>query len=98
MFDQREFIERVERANTAEFAGLLALPTYEQEAALRAHFGDDGYQRLHGAALPIGEPGSQSGASLWPGRPDRPNSRLKGNVVLVPGMMGSALSTNEKGG
>ena len=39
MFDQRAFIERVERANTAEFARLLALLTYEQEAALRTHFG-----------------------------------------------------------
>ncbi|MGZ3356399.1 MAG: hypothetical protein ACXWO1_17055 [Isosphaeraceae bacterium] len=39
MFDQRAFIERVERANTAEFARLMAMPTYEQEEALRAHFG-----------------------------------------------------------
>jgi hypothetical protein len=39
MFDQRAFIERVERANTAEFARLVAMPTYEQEEAFRAHFG-----------------------------------------------------------
>ncbi len=98
MFDQRAFIERVERANTAEFARLLALPTYEQEAALRAHFGDDCYQRLHAAALPIAAPETQRRVSEGPSQPDGQTSRLEGNVVLLRGFMGSELSTIEKVG
>src|SRR5208337_1638797 len=95
MFDQRAFIERVERANTAEFARLMAMPTYEQEEALRAHFGDDCYQRLHAAALAIAAPETQRRVSEWLRQPDRQTSRLQGNVVLLSGIMGSELSTIE---
>jgi pimeloyl-ACP methyl ester carboxylesterase len=92
MFDQRAFVERVERANTAEFARLLASPTFEEEEALRAYFGDDCYHRLHVAALPVALPEVGRGLSDWLGRRDQPASRLKGNVVLLPGIMGSELS------
>ncbi len=73
MFDQREFIERVERSNTAEFARLLASPTYEEEEALRAHFGEDCYQRLHASALPVTVPEGQRGYPTgWADPVDRP--------------------------
>ena len=85
MFDQRAFIERVERANTAEFARLLASPTYEEEEALRAHFGDDCYQRLHAAALPVAAPEAQRGVSDWLGRPDRQTSRFWETSCSCPG-------------
>ena len=98
MFDQREFIERVERSNTAEFARLLASPTYEEEEALRAHFGEDCYQRLHASALPVAVPEGQRGLSDWLGRPSRPTPALLGNVVLLPGIMGSELSAIETAG
>ncbi len=98
MFDQRAFIERVERANTAEFARLLTSPTYEQEQALRAHFGDSCYQRLHAAALRVALPEAERGLFDWLGRPNRPTPQLLGNVVLLPGIMGSELSALETAG
>jgi CHAT domain len=94
MFAQREFIEMVERANAAEFARLLAAPTYEEEQALRAHFGDICYQRLHAAAVPVAAP-AERGLPEWLGGPDHQRPRHEGNVVLLPGIMGSELSTNE---
>ena len=69
MFDQRAFIERVERSNTAEFARLLASPTYEQEEALRVHLGDDCYQRLHASALRPLLPEAERGLADWLGQP-----------------------------
>jgi hypothetical protein len=63
LFDQRSFIERVERANTAEFARLLTSPTYEQEQALRDHFGDPCYQRLNAPALLGAVPKAERGLS-----------------------------------
>jgi len=73
----------------------MAMPTYEQEEALRAHFGDDCYQRLHAAALAIAAPETQRRVSEWLRQPDRQTSRLQGNVVLLSGIMGSELSTIE---
>ena len=73
----------------------MAMPTYEQEEALRRISGDDCYQRLHAAALPIASPETQCRVSEWRGQPDRQTSRLQGNVVLLPGIMGSELSTIE---
>jgi pimeloyl-ACP methyl ester carboxylesterase len=95
MFDQRGFIERVERANTGEFARLLAAPTYDEEQALRAHFGDLCYQRLHASARLVAVPEADRGLLGWLGRPDRPTPQLLGNVVLLPGIMGSELSATE---
>ncbi len=89
MFDQRGFIERVERANTAEFAGLLASPTYEEEQALRAHFGDHCYQRLHAAARLVAVPEGQRGLSDWLGRPSRPTPASWETWSCCPGSWGA---------
>ncbi len=51
MFDERAFIARVESASPEELANLLTHPSVEQEKALRAHLGDQRYQRMHSMAL-----------------------------------------------
>ena len=96
MFDQRAFIERVERANTTEFARLMARASLEEEEALRAHLGDESYQRMHAAALAVSA--SERGLADWFGRPDRPAPPLRGNVVLLPGILGSERSIADPSG
>ena len=83
MIDERAFISRVESADVEEFARILARPDIEEERALRAHFGDERYRRLHAAAL------RQSAR--------RGLRSPKGNVVVIHGIMGGEL-TSHKGG
>lgn len=79
MIDERAFIERVERAGAAEFAQIMSRPDGEEERALRAHFGDERYRRLHATAL---RQTSRRGARA-----------VKGNVVVIHGIMGGELTS-----
>ena len=103
MFDQREFIGRVERSSPLEFARLLSSPTLQEESALRAHLGDAAYQRMHASALQVPTAGVPSDRGLFDlfGRKEPERTRL-GNVVLLPGIMGSEISVSaspgERGG
>ena len=67
MFDQRAFIERVEGANTTEFARLMAFPAYEEEETLRVQLGEDCFQRLHAASLLVAAPEAQRGVARLAG-------------------------------
>jgi CHAT domain-containing protein/pimeloyl-ACP methyl ester carboxylesterase len=83
MHDERAFINRVETAGIEEFARILSRPDIEEERALRAHFGDERYRRLHATALrQTARRGSRSPL---------------GNVVVIHGIMGGEL-TSHKGG
>jgi pimeloyl-ACP methyl ester carboxylesterase len=79
MFNEQAFIARVESADTEELIQLLRRPSPEQEKALRAHFGEDRYQRMHSLAVT---------RSLRRGVEEG----KRGNVVVIPGVMGSDLS------
>jgi hypothetical protein len=83
-FDERSFIARVESANVDEFIQLLLRPTAPEEQALRAHLGDERFQRLHGLALKHGA--------------RRELTAPRGNVVVIPGMLGSALTAFDRAG
>src|SRR5215213_437265 len=85
MFDERAFISQVERSNTDELAKLLVRPTLDQEKALRAHLGNERYQRMHSMALK-----RRTSRSLG----DKP----KGNVVVIHGIMGAELSISSSNG
>jgi hypothetical protein len=90
--DQRALVTRLEQANTAEFARLLAHPSRDDEMALRDHLGDARYQRLHARARQLVTSAKERG--LWNGRwphAEAAEPRL-GNAVLLPGVMGSALT------
>jgi hypothetical protein len=58
MFDERTWIARMESADAYALAEMLEQPTQEEERALRVHFGDARYQRLHRMALRRGAIGS----------------------------------------
>ena len=92
MFDQREFIERIERSNTAEFSRLLAHPSLEEEGTLRAHLGETRYQRLHALALRGTAAAEQRGVFDWEKPAGAATAQRLGNVMLLPGIMGSELT------
>jgi hypothetical protein len=79
MFDEYRYIERVEAANPEAFAELLVQPSPDEEAALRAWFGDGRYKRLHALAL-------RRASALRRG--DEP----LGNVVVIHGFLGAGLA------
>ena len=85
MFNERAFIARVEAAGTDELARILAHPTTEEEKALRAHLGDQRYQRMHSMAL-------KRSASRAVAAPS------KGNIVVIHGIMGGELTVSNQGG
>jgi pimeloyl-ACP methyl ester carboxylesterase len=77
--DERAFIARVEAAEPEQFATLLARPSRDEERALRAYFTDERFERLHTLAV------RRAGAK-------RSFRGRQGNVVVLPGIMGSELS------
>ncbi|MEA2175958.1 MAG: hypothetical protein QOD00_3550 [Blastocatellia bacterium] len=83
-FDERAFIQQVESANPEELATLLMRPSLNQEKALRAHLGDERYQRMHSMALR---------RKVSRGISDR----QKGNVVVIHGIMGGELTVSSGG-
>ncbi|MFN2452714.1 MAG: CHAT domain-containing protein [Pyrinomonadaceae bacterium] len=82
MLNEREFIAQVELADVDELARLLEHPTTAQERALRAHLGDERYQRMHGLAL------KRSTTRSMTRDANRPN------VVVIHGIMGAELSVS----
>src|SRR5687768_226374 len=84
-FNERAFIHKVEAAGPEELAAILERPTLDEEKALRAHLGDERYQRMHSMALKrkVGHRGLR-------GEP-------KGNVVVIHGIMGGELSVSTGG-
>ncbi|HEY0077759.1 MAG TPA: CHAT domain-containing protein [Pyrinomonadaceae bacterium] len=88
MFDERAFISRVESAGPEELAELLKRPTVEQEKALRAHLGDERYQRMHSMALKRGMTRNMMRSQ---------NIEPRGNVVVIHGIMGAELSVSSGG-
>ena len=81
MFNERAFIARVEEAGPEELARLLTNPSVAEEKALRAHLGDQRYQRMHSMAL-------KRNISRSVGR------AKKGNVLVIHGIMGAELSVS----
>ncbi len=77
--DERAFIAQVEAAEPDVFAALLARPSRDEERALRAYFGDERFEQLHTMAI------RRAGAARGVRGP-------RGNVVVMPGIMGSELS------
>ena len=76
---EREFIRQFNEALTPEqLAALLRDPTPEEERALRTYLGPERYRRLYVQAQALG-----------PSRGARP---VEGNVVVLPGIMGSELT------
>jgi hypothetical protein len=84
MFDERAFIAQVEASGPEELATLLMRPSVNEEKALRAHLGDERYQRMHSMAL-------RRKVSRGISRPP------KGNVVVIHGILGGELTVSSGG-
>ena len=94
-FNERELIERLEAADARELALLLARPTADQERAYRVYLGDARYQRLHDLAVQ----NLAIDRGFWDFFKTRtPAARKLGNVVVLPGIMGSELTTIDRSG
>lgn len=83
MFDERQFIARIETASPESFGDYLRRPSEDEERALRAYFGDQRYDRLHSLAL---RKRSLRGAE---GR---------GTVIVIHGIMGAELTAFDRDG
>ncbi|MGE5757160.1 MAG: lipase/acyltransferase domain-containing protein, partial [Planctomycetaceae bacterium] len=93
--DERALIARLEAADARELAVLLAWPTAEEEKAYRAYLGDERYQRQHDLAVMVGA--SERGLfSVFGGA--TPTAPPLGNVVVLPGIMGSELTSVDRAG
>jgi CHAT domain/Lecithin:cholesterol acyltransferase len=82
--DERAFVARVEAADAEELIKILQRPMADEERAMRVHFGDERYERMHNRAVK---------ARTTRGT-DR---RVKGNVVVLHGIMGGELTVKEPG-
>jgi hypothetical protein len=76
-------IQQVDHADPDQLARLLARPTAEEEEVLVAHLGDECYVRMHERALQ---------RNLR-----RAAEPPLGNVMVIHGIMGSELSTVDRG-
>ncbi len=83
--DERAFVAAVEEANLEVLAMLLARPTSEEERVLSLYLGEERYKRMRNYAV-------RHSLSRGPGRKSR------GNVVLLPGFMGSELVSRDNTG
>ena len=81
MIDERAFIQRVEAASPDEFAEILRTVDQDQERALRSYLGDSNFERMRNLALE--QSLTRAGGVA-----------KSGNVVVLPGILGSELSEN----
>src|SRR5262245_38401213 len=72
----REILSRLESANTQEFIDLISRPSPDEERVLRAYFGEPRFRELQDLAL----------------RRSTRAAAIKGNVVVLHGIMGSELT------
>jgi len=82
--DERAYVARLESADAGELAGMLSRPSVEEEKTLRVYLGDARYERMHALALRRNV--------------RRAMYRPRGNVVVIPGIMGSELTTVDRRG
>lgn len=79
MLDEQQYIHRLNAAEPNELAVMLLRPAPEEERVLRAHLGDERYERMHELAL-------RSATT-------RAAAAKRGNVVVIHGIMGGELTS-----
>ena len=94
-----QIVRRAEMADAEEFAALLTRPSDREEHALRAHLGEGRYVRLKRLVLAqaIGPWGGRGLFDGVFGPADRTGPVPLGNVMILPGLMGSALTMGPDG-
>ncbi len=94
MSNEEGFLARVEAADPDTFAQILVRATPEEERILRVYFGEPKYQEMRRLAVQQ-EYGPASTRSIFGdlfGSGDEPAAEPAGNVVVLPGLMGSELT------
>ncbi len=86
MFDERALIARLEAANTDELIQLFLHASSQEEAVLRVYLGDSRYRRMRNLVLRREMTISESGDDT------------KGNIVIIPGILGSELTSKDRHG
>lgn len=86
MLDERALVSRLEAADTEELSRLFVKPTATEEKVLRIYLGDERFRCMRNlslrSALRLSEVGEQT----------------KGNVVFIPGILGSELTSKDQKG
>lgn len=83
--NQRILVDQIGRADPEELERLIAAPTAEEERTLREYLGEDQFEDLHAQALERSARVAEEVAVR------------RGNVVIIPGIMGSYLSAFAQG-
>jgi pimeloyl-ACP methyl ester carboxylesterase len=86
MFNEQACIARLESADTEELAQMIMLPTAEEEKVLRIYLGNERFRRLRNLALRRAMMRNERGGELHC------------NVVVIPGVLGSELTSFDRQG
>lgn len=84
MPNERQLIARLEAAGPIEFQEMLRAPSREEEDAFRTYLGDARFQRMHEMAV-------------LQGTGVRARRELRGNVIVIHGIMGGELTVTRAG-
>jgi len=82
--EERALIARLEGAGPEELAEIIARPSARDEKVLRAHLGDETFERMHGLAIRT--------------RIARAVPKSRGNIVVIHGIMGGELTSIDRSG
>lgn len=86
MTDERSLVRRLEAANTDELIELFLHATAEEEAVLRTYLGNARFRRMRNLVLRREMTISERGDDV------------KGNIVIIPGILGSELTSKDRNG
>ncbi len=86
MFNEIDYIDRLERVDAEDLSLMLLRPSEREEQVLRKHLSDSLFQRLHSIAIR---------REMTHGSRD---VQIKGNVIIIPGMLGSQLTSQDASG
>lgn len=85
MSDHSTLPQRLSKVNGDQLVALLVRPSLEEDALLRAYFGPEAYRRLRSLALRCQIMRHEIGSL--------PDEKPRSYVIIVPGMLGSELSS-----
>ena len=90
MTDEHTLITRLEAANTEDLARLILYASAEEEKVLRIYLGDTRFRRLRNLVLRREMMRSERGVKR------KANRNETRNVVIIPGVLGSELTSVDR--
>jgi len=86
MFNEYDYLGHLEMADAADLSQMVLSPSADEERTLRKYLGNRLYQRLHSLAVRS----EMSSAER--------DAHKRGNVILIPGILGSQLTSEDING